>query len=169
MSQFQKESPEYVPVPEEPPMEVVQEVLEQVSRRLLTDSDLDSSFSFLKIPTSLATFFHSLLGHSVGEVMLRDRQDDGDILQQHWPLFLRSTGNCGLTVEEGKVLDQLRNLTNLVTTMSSQIQGLRQQGEKIRALKTDCRCYDSCTRFGSRRPYARTYIRSHRPQTPMRN
>lgn len=80
-----------------------------------------------------------------------------------------STGNCGLTIELGKVQDQLHNLTNLMTTMSSQIKGLRnvvrQQGEEIRALKTN----DSYTRFGIRRPYARTCSRSQRPQTPMRN
>ncbi|CAC5364720.1 unnamed protein product [Mytilus coruscus] len=77
-----------------------------------------------------------------------------------------------LTIEVGKVQDQLRNLTNLMTTMSSQVQGLRsvvrQQGEEIRALKADCRCQGSFTRFGRRKPYSRSSSRSQRPQTPMK-
>ncbi|VDI77132.1 Hypothetical predicted protein [Mytilus galloprovincialis] len=209
----------YGPVPE--PMEVVQEVLEQASTQLLTDSDLDSSFSFLRSQPTSPLVSTPSLATPVREVMLRERQDDEDILQQllpaaipleidlthpasewdHIPLRQQSkspslpkessssssssssstchhlenlqeiisTGNCGLTVEVGKVQDQLRNLTNLVTTMSAQIQGLRsvvrQQGEEIRGLKSD----DSFTRFGRRRPYGYTYSRSQRPQTPWRN
>lgn len=80
-----------------------------------------------------------------------------------------STGNCGLTIELGKVQDQLHNITKLMTTMSSKIQGLRivvrQQREEIRALKTD----DSYTRFWRRRPYARTYSITQIPQTLTRN
>ncbi|CAG2214648.1 unnamed protein product [Mytilus edulis] len=76
----------YGPVPE--PMEVVQEVLEQASTQLLTDSDLDSSFSFLRSqPTSQLVSTPSL-ATPVREVMLRERQDDEDILQQLLPVAI---------------------------------------------------------------------------------
>ncbi|CAC5401667.1 unnamed protein product [Mytilus coruscus] len=201
-------------------MEVVKEVLEQVSIRLLTDSDLDSSFSFLRSPPASPLVSTPSLATPIREIILKDSQDDEDILKQllpatalqevdfthpacewdHVPLRHSSksvskkssysssssnstrhhlenlqniitSNNCSLTFEVGKVQDQLRNLTNLMTTMSSQVQGLRsvvrQQGEEIRALKADCRCQDSFTRFG-RRPYSRSYSRSQRPQTPMK-
>ncbi|CAC5395525.1 unnamed protein product [Mytilus coruscus] len=212
-------SPEYIA--EESPMEVVQEVLEQVSTRLLTDSDLDSSFSFLRSPPASPLVSTPSLATPIREIILKDSQDDEDILKQllpatalqevdfkhpacewdHVPLRQSSksvskksssssssssstchhlenlqniitSNNCSLTIEVGKVQDQLRNLTDLMTTMSSQVQGLRsvvrQQGEEIRALKRDCRCQDSFTRFGRRRPYSRSYSRSQRPQTSMK-
>lgn len=66
-------------------MEVVQKVLEQISRRLLTESDLDSSFSFLRSPQPSPLVSTPSLATPFREIMLRDRQDDEDNLQQ---LFL---------------------------------------------------------------------------------
>ncbi|CAC5391842.1 unnamed protein product [Mytilus coruscus] len=175
-------------------MEVVQEVLEQVSTRLLTESDLDSSFSFLRTSPASPLASTNSIPTPLREVLLMDRQEDEeDLLSQsnksipstksstestnssstcHHMENLQNiitTMNCSLSNEVGKVQDQLRN--HLITTMSSQVQGLRtvvmQQGGKIKQLKSDSRCNDSYTRFG-RRPYSRSYSRSRIPQTPMK-
>ncbi|CAC5374787.1 unnamed protein product [Mytilus coruscus] len=76
-------SPEYIA--EESPMEVVQEVLEQVSTRLLTDLDLDSSFSFLRSPPASPLVSTPSLATPIREIILKDSQDDEDILKQLLP------------------------------------------------------------------------------------
>ncbi|CAC5368659.1 unnamed protein product [Mytilus coruscus] len=77
-------SPEYIA--EESPMEVVQEVLEQVSTRLLTDSDLDSSFNFLRPPPASPLVSTPSLATPIRDILLNNRQDDEeDVLQQLLP------------------------------------------------------------------------------------
>ncbi|CAC5394757.1 unnamed protein product [Mytilus coruscus] len=75
-------SPEYIT--EVSPMEVEQEVLEQVSTRILTDSDLDSSLSFLRSPPDSPLVSTPSLATTIIEIVLKGRQDE-DILQQLLP------------------------------------------------------------------------------------
>ncbi|VDI51474.1 Hypothetical predicted protein [Mytilus galloprovincialis] len=127
----QLSSPQYVPVPaespqyvsEESPMEVVQEVLEQISSRLLTDSDLDSSFSFLRFQPATPLVSTPSLATPVREVMLRDRPDDEDILQQLLPAAIPQ--EVDLTHPAIEQEFQCVKEICIVTTMSTQIQGLR--------------------------------------------